>query len=274
MEDENIDNKQITQDNLKRVNDLVEKIQNMTAEEFRAMLDSMAKFHNYSFSNRLILWGAGASQVAGFQKWKSFGRSVKKGGKAIWILAPNGEFRVVKKKLDSEGKETDEEYFIKRFKSVPVFDIKDTEGKDIEKNFTIRSNIDFEVMKGVATNLGFGVMHQPMEVSIGGFIRAANSIVLNSNLNSIENTGTLIHEVCHGLLGHTDLGVNDTAPIRDRELTEQEAEITTYLVCQAIGIERKSEFYLKSWETSKEIMKSFNRIDNAMQSIIQEISKK
>lgn len=263
-----MENKDITKQNLKLIDEMVEKIQNMTTEEFKSMLDGMAKFHIYSFSNRLILWGAGASQVAGFQKWKSLGRTLKKGSKAIWILAPNGEFSVTKKKLDSEGKEVDEVYFIKRFKSVPVFDIKDTEGKEIEKGFTVRSNIDFEVIREATLRLGYNVNYSAMEIQVGGCISSTKIILLNSNLSKTENTGTLIHELCHGLLGHVDL-VNEMGERKD--LKEQEAEITTYLVCQALGIERKSEFYLKSWETSKEIMKSFNRIDKVMQTIIKEL---
>ncbi len=49
----------------------------------------MAKFHNYSFNNTLLIAMQGGQLVAGFNKWKdTFHRTVKKGEKGIKILAP------------------------------------------------------------------------------------------------------------------------------------------------------------------------------------------
>ena len=60
------------------------------SQEWRAMLDTAAKFHTYSLGN-LLLIGAQAPQatrVAGFGTWQSLGRQVRKGERGIAILAP------------------------------------------------------------------------------------------------------------------------------------------------------------------------------------------
>ena len=59
------------------------------SDHYKAYLTTMAKFHNYSFNNTLLIAMQGGQLVAGFNKWKdTFHRTVKKGEKGIKILAP------------------------------------------------------------------------------------------------------------------------------------------------------------------------------------------
>ena len=59
------------------------------SDRYKAYLTTMAKFHNYSFNNTLLIAMQGGQLVAGFNKWKdTFHRTVKKGEKGIKILAP------------------------------------------------------------------------------------------------------------------------------------------------------------------------------------------
>ena len=101
-------NKEITQKSLKQVKDLLSDVQAMTGKEFMKILDSMAQFHEYSFSNQLILCFHGCSQVAGYKKWQELERRVKKGAKAVWILAPYLRKEKVKVK-NGEGTEGEKE---------------------------------------------------------------------------------------------------------------------------------------------------------------------
>src|SRR3989344_9339994 len=57
---------------------------------FRHYLDTMSKFWQYSYHNQLLIHFAmpTATRVAGFVTWQELGRTVKKGSKAIKILAP------------------------------------------------------------------------------------------------------------------------------------------------------------------------------------------
>lgn len=253
-----VTNKEITKETLSTVKELIKDIQGMTKEEFHKTLDSMVRFHQYSLFNQFLLMFAGASQVAGFRKWQELGRNVKKGEKAIWILAPY--FKRVAAK-GQEDKEEETEKVISGFFSVPVFDIAQTEGKEIDRNMTTYSPVSLTNLKAFAKCQGFSVKLQPLEISMGGFINKTN-IVLNSNLGKTEHSGTIIHELAHGLLEHQK---NGNIP---REVKEQQAEVATYLVCKSLGIERKSEFYLKAWGLSEDIVKDFKTIDKVSKQIL------
>lgn len=263
-------NKQITKNNLNKIKDLLSDIKNMSNEDFKAMLNKTAQFHEYSLFNQILLFYSGASQVAGFHKWKSLKRSIKKGSKAIWILAPSGTF--IKKRevtnKDTGNKEIKEDV-IQYFKSVPVFDISCTEGEPIKNGLTTEANIDINKIKDFTLKEGLQIDYKPMEIKQGGYIYK-KVIVLNSNLSETENTGTLIHELSHYFLGHTA-----EADINSRDIKEQEAETTTYLLCSVLGINRNSTFYLKCWDADYSIIKSsFKKINKAFKTILEGITKK
>ncbi|MBA7490760.1 hypothetical protein ES702_01303 [subsurface metagenome] len=257
-------NKEITQASLKRVKELVASVENMTDKEYQGVLDSMVKFHQYSFNNQILLWFAGCSQVAGFHRWIELGRKVKKGGKATWILAPRF-FKIKGENDKGEEVEVEKIYFV----SVPVFDISQTEGKEIERGLTTKSELNFPQAKEAAGKLGFTVKLKPLEIIRGGYIEE-RAITLNSNLGDTEHVGTLIHELCHGLLEHTN-GNNGELPAK---VKEQQAETATYLTCQILGVERKSEFYLKGWSLSENIVKDFQTLDKVAKEIIGAINDK
>ena len=252
-------NKEITKRNVRRVKRLLEEVKELSPEQFKQTLDSLARFHRYSFYNQIILCFAGCSQVAGYKKWKELGRTVRKGQKAVWILAP--WFKKVKD--EKEGEE--EEKALHGFFSVPVFDIGQTEGERIKKGFTTGSDIDFEELRKATEKAGWTVVFKPLEIATGGYVTSENGeITLNSNLDELENTGTLIHEWVHKELKHPDNGT----PYKVRE---QQAETATYLVCKVLGIDRKSIFYLKSWGLSEDILKDFGKVDKVVKKIIKEV---
>ncbi|MEI7579145.1 MAG: ArdC-like ssDNA-binding domain-containing protein [bacterium] len=258
-------NKEITAESKKVIDEILKRIADMSESEFKSIVKSMANFHNYSYCNQLILHSQGASQVAGFNQWKNeFNRTVKKGGRAIWILAP---MVFTKKVTNKETNKEEEKQVITSFKSVPVFDISQTEGEEVKKNMTTKANIELETLLKTAQKLGYIVSKKALEVSCGGYI-SQKEIVLNSNLNETENIGTLIHELCHGELGHTD-DKDQTS----RSLAEQQAETTTAILCNIYGVERKSEFYLKSWKLDENIKESFSKMVKAVQIISKTIGE-
>jgi len=259
-----VKNKEITKASLKRVKELVASVESMTEKEYQGVLDSMVKFHRYSFYNQMILMFHHCSQVVGYKRWKELGRTVRKGSKAVWILAP----AYYKKKVENEEGE-EEEVRKLYFRSVPVFDIADTEGEEIKRGLTTRSKVNFPEAKEAAGKLGFSVTLKPLEITMGGFIKE-KAIILNSNLNDTEHVGTLIHELSHGLLNHTN-SKNGELPA---EIKEQQAETATYLVCRILGIKRKCQFYLKGWALSKAIIKDFQTLDKVAKEIIGAINRK
>jgi len=249
-------NKEITKRNVRRVKNLLEEVKELTPGKFQTILDSLARFYNYSFYNQIILCFAGCSQVAGYRKWKELGRTVKKGGKAVWILAP--WFKRVK--TEKEGEE--EKKLLHGFFSVPVFDISQTEGEPIKRGLTTGSDIDFEELRKATEKAGWTVHFKPLEIAKGGYVTSENGeITLNSNLDELENIGTLIHEWVHKELKHPDNGT-------PAKVAEQQAETATYLICKVLGIERKSVFYLKSWGLSENILKDFGKVNKVTKKII------
>ena len=106
---------------------LTEGIRNLTtSEEWRHYLDFQSRFYSYSFRNVLLIDAQchEATRVAGFNAWRKLNRFVRKGEKAIWILAP-----MVYKNADYEEGEHDR--IIRGFKFVPVFDIAQTDGEEL-----------------------------------------------------------------------------------------------------------------------------------------------
>ena len=262
-------NKQIIKESLKQIKDLLNNVKNMTEEDFKKILDGMTKFHEYSLFNQMILSFQGCSQVAGYKKWQELGRNVKKGAKAVWILAPYLRKEKVKVKNEEGEEEEKEKEILRGFYSVPLFDISQTEGKDIERGMTTRAEISFSQVSKFAQKSGFTVKLIPMEIRQGGSI-SNHTIQLNSNLNEAENVGSLIYELAHGLLNHSNGKGKDVS----RETREQQAETATYLVCQTLGVERKSVFYLRSWELSENILDDFKDIDRVTRAIVQGLREK
>jgi len=240
-------------DSLKHINTLKKEIENITEEEFIEFLNFMSIFHKYSFNNNILICSQNqnASQVASFKKWKEQNRKVKKGEKAIWIFAPTK----FKKEVETENDEIELIEGIS-FIQVPVFDISQTEGEDIERTMTISSHKPFSEISNFVKDIEprLNIEYKPMEISCGGsYSKDTLTICLNSNLNEKEHIGTLIHELSHHLLGHgsdSDL---------EKSQREQEAETLTYLFCNKFNIQRKSAFYLKTWKgIAENIEKIFN----------------
>jgi hypothetical protein len=253
---------------------LLSAVNNMTDEEFKKILNLGAGFHNYSLFNKMLIAFNGGSQVAGYEKWQKLKRQVKKGSKAIKILAPRMSYSIKvggtwqyttwKKHKEFSGEKRS---FPTAFLAVNVFDIKDTEGEALPEVMTPKSEIKFNQVLMAAEKLGYKVTMQAMEYECGGYITGDKEIFINSNRSETANVGTLIHELCHGECGHTDTAVDHAY-----ELKEQQAETATYLVCQSLGIDRNSVFYLKSWKLSENIMKDFQMISSVSSKITRAIN--
>lgn len=234
-----------------KVAEIIANVENMSSNEYLAIIDSMSKFYNYSFNNKMILAFQGCSQVASFKKWKELDRNVIKGEKAKMILAPQTRKFIEK---DESGQEV-EKVAIIGYRFVPVFDIAQTEGKEIERGLTTKAEISLDHVLKAAKALGTVVEFKALEIALGGYV-SINEIVLNANLSEVENIGTLIHELAHFTLGHT----SDSETAKDAK--EQEAETVTALICAEFGIDRKSEFYLKGWGT-KNILAAMPKMSKA-----------
>jgi len=112
------------------------------SERFSELLEVMSRNKAYSINNNLLIAAQKptATMVMGFKDWQKIGRFVNKGEKSIKILAPlikkmemekiNPETN--KPFVDNQGKPvTEPQKVITGFKMVSVFDVSQTEGKEI-----------------------------------------------------------------------------------------------------------------------------------------------
>lgn len=220
---------------------LTEGISNLTSsEEWQHYLDFQSRFDRYSFGNVLLIAAQchEATQVAGFNAWRKLNRIVRKGEKAIWILAP-----MVYKNADAEDGQ--DEKVIRGFKFVPVFDVAQTDGEELARVCNRLNGDDpaghYATLLTVATSLGFTVEDHEFDGSTNGDCNhIEHRIRVEIRNTPAQRLKTLAHEIAHALLHDK---------FHSRPLAELEAESTAYVVCQALGIDSGdySFGYLATW---------------------------
>ncbi|HUZ21717.1 MAG TPA: ArdC-like ssDNA-binding domain-containing protein [Acidimicrobiales bacterium] len=245
-------------------------ISNLTSSEhWKRQLELQSRFHRYSFSNVLLIGAQrpGASRVAGFHAWRRLNRFVRKGEKAIWIIAP-----VLYKRVDAEEGEADRT--LRGFKFVPVFDVAQTEGEALP---SVCNRLDGDGPRGlydrllpVARSIGFTVeQHEFANGANGDCCHRERRIRVESRNAPAQQVKTLAHELAHALLHES---------YDDRAVAELEAESTAYVVCQALGIDTGdySFGYVATWAGGGEpavagIRASGERIQKSAASILRRI---
>lgn len=247
------------------------------SERYKEYLSVMSKFHNYSFNNTLLIamQKPDASLIAGFSSWKNqFERNVKKGEKGIKIIAPS-PFKVKKEmeKIDpntqrpvigKDGKPVTEEkeITIPAFKVVSVFDVSQTEGKELPDIAVDALTGDVGQYKDFFASLErtspVPVGFEEMTGGTQGYYHLEDKrIALLEGASQLQTLKTLIHEIAHARLHDIDL----TAPKveqenrPDRRTREVEAESIAYTVCQHYGLDTSdySFGYVAGWSSGKEL---------------------
>ena len=219
----------------------------------------MARFHNYSFRNCLLiaLQRPTASHVAGFRQWPKFGRRVKKGEKGIGILAP----MVYKQKAEDQpaGGESDDSdtAALRGFKIVHVFDIEQTEGDPLP---ALDDKIDgdpgtwFDKLEQIVRDANIELEYVDDLDGAKG-VSMVGKIALLETLSAAERFAVLSHEFAHELLHKGERRSETTKKVR-----ETEAEAVAFVVSNAIGLTSQSrssdyiQLYNGDTETLRESM--------------------
>lgn len=253
----------------------------MESDKFIEYLQFLGKFHNYSFNNTYLILRQcpNASLVAGYQTWKKkFDRQVKKGSKAIWILAPMMR-TATKKGKDENGDETEEQVSWMSYRAVSVFDVSQTEGKDLPKgDFCKALTGDAEGFKITFDKL-VKFVNIPVEYenitdgSNGYFDREKNRIAIKTGMSEQQTLKTLSHEIAHAKLH----GKGCSEEKADKKTKELQAEAVAYTVCNSLGID-SSEYsfgYIAGWSKDKdikELQRNMQVITSTANSIINAIA--
>lgn len=267
-----------------------------TSERYADYLKTMAKFHNYSFNNTLLIamQRPDATLVTGYKNWQSMGRQVKKGEKGITIIAPAPvKCKKQRKVLDQEqrpvfdkqGNPVLEEVEVKipRFKAITVFDIAQTTGEPIEllapKELQEAVN-DYALFMRAITEISI-VPIRFDEISGGakGYYHNVNKeIVIQQGMSESQTIKTAIHESSHARLHDKDL-MESRGEEKDRLTKEVEAESVAYCVCSALGLDT-SEYsfpYIAGWSSGKnmkELKSSMDVIRQTAGEMIDELNDK
>src|ERR1700723_1501656 len=213
---------------------LIEQLEQGHSAALTAYLTAMGRFHNYSFGNILEIarQKPDATRVAGLYAWNQLGRKVKKGERGIRILAP---VIGIRRKRDSEAEKdirTQNQAILVGFRSAYVFDVSQTEGKDLPElservtgnvgeyrdrlvDFVIGQGIELEFKESIAPALG---------MSYGG------KIAFLPGQAAAEEFSTLVHEIAHEMLHKAERRTAITKTVR-----ETEAEAIAFVVSQTIG---------------------------------------
>lgn len=200
-------------------------------------------FRQYSFQNLLLIWcqKPKATMCAGMRQWNIHKRWVKKGEKAVWILAPGFVKKTVEKKNGDGDKEEVEEKTLSFFFPVPVFDYSQTLGQELLiGNTEVKGNGDL-TLEEVAEKFEF-----KLEISQGTMDGSTDGkrIKVCRRKNPAQEIACYFHEVAHNLLEHLGKRKGKIT----REVAELEAESTAYLVCSCLGIENDgAKKYIGHW---------------------------
>jgi hypothetical protein len=232
---------------------LVAALESGQSEVLTQYLNAMAQFHNYSFGNIMLIARQKplATNVAGIRAWNSLGRFVKRGEKGIMILAP----MIGRKKADgvestADAKETAAQLY--GFRAVYVFDVGQTEGKDLPALTEVQGDVSgyrerlVKFVESQKVTLNYSERIAPAKgLSFGG------RITLLSGMQPAEEFSTLVHEIAHEILHRGERRTLTTKQVR-----ETEAEAVAFVVCQSVGLQTgtTSADYIQLWHGDAKLL--------------------
>ena len=287
---------------LKEITDRLEQgiAELFDSERYKEYLKVMSKFHNYSFRNTVLIamQKPDASLVAGFSAWKNnFERNVMKGQKGIKIIAPSPyKIKQERQKIDpptqkpiigKDGKPVTEEkeVTIPAYKVVSVFDVSQTEGKELPDIAVDELTGDVDRYKDFFAALEktspVPIAFENIEGGSHGYYHLEDKrIAINEGMSELQTLKTAIHEIAHAKLHDIDLNApkDEQQPHVDRRTREVEAESVAYTVCQHYGLDTSdySFGYVAGWSSGRELSElksSLETIRSAAAEIINSIDE-
>ncbi len=265
-------------------------------ERFQDLLNVMANTKTYSLNNTILIMAQrpSATMVMGYKDWQKLGRQVQKGENGIRILAPSIK-KIDMEKIDSvtqkpvigkDGKpETERKDVLTGYFQVSVFDVEQTDGKEIPQ---VRDFISRNMQEDDYISKLYGdyktflndtkdqsVEEQPTEKGVGGwFSRSTGEIVISSteNDNDTEKFRVLIHEYAHSLLHHKESDMKDLP----RGHKEAQAESVAYVVSKYYGLDSEdvSTGYIATWSQDMKLAKqALKEIQDVANTIIDDVDR-
>ncbi|MDU2657287.1 MAG: LPD25 domain-containing protein [Clostridium perfringens] len=279
---------------VKQADEKIDKVFS-SPNDLKEYLSFMAKFHNYSYRNSILIEEQfrGAVAVGSFAFWKEKGYSVNKGEKGIKILVPtklgdrfiaeDGTIKLISKASEKEKqliKSGDLEIFegAIKFKQGYVFDVSQTnipasELPKIFPNKWLEGDVKnykafYKSLEDVASKIGVKIIEPKSELGLvkGVSYTSTREIALNPRNSELQNVKTLIHELAHAKLHTVETRDNYT-----KEEKEFQAEMVALSVSSYFGIntEEYSLRYLSEW-TKNAIFKDKEKLLKEVSTTVKE----
>ena len=253
-------NERSTQQIIKQaVDGLIAALEAGQSEQLKAYLGAMGRFHRYSWGNALLIHMGcpGASHVAGYRAWQRLGRQVRRGAKAIRIMAP-----ILRKDPKAQDRER-----VVAFKTACVFDISQTEGKPLPEFAAVSGDPGTHLasLKEYVRSSGIALERSARTGEADG-MSLGGRIVLKAGLEPAAEFAVLAHELAHELL-HRD---TETRP-GVKTVRETEAEAVAFVVCRSVGLQANgaSSDYIQLYDGNKDtLLASLERVQQTAATII------
>ena len=247
----------------------------------------MASLPKYSLNNLNLIYSQNenATHVMGYKAWQELDRHVNKGSKAIHIVAP------IVAKLTKEEKErlkTDDDYGIKGYRTIPVFDVSDTSGKELKyaddfitSDYTTKETERFseleikEVAKIIESKYHVPISFEKIndEDIKGYYFPKDHSITISSELTKTEQLKTLFHEFAHSQL-HNKKAMEEYPELLSKPHKEAQAESVAFLTMSALNIDTSnySVGYVSTWARDINLMKqAFDIATTAKEKVLKQL---
>ncbi len=257
---------------VKQADEKIDKVFS-SPNDLKEYLSFMAKFHNYSYRNSILIEEQfrGAVAVGSFAFWKEKGYSVNKGEKGIKILVPtklgdrfiaeDGTIKLISKANEKEkqliksGELETLEGAIK-FKQGYVFDVSQTnmpssELPKIFPNKWLEGDVKnykafYKSLENVASKIGVKIIEPKSELGLvkGVSYTSTREVALNPRNSELQNVKTLIHELAHAKLHTVETRDNYTKAEKEFQAEMVALSVSSYF---GINTEEYSLRYLSEW---------------------------
>ncbi|WP_283689701.1 pentapeptide repeat-containing protein [Clostridium perfringens] len=257
---------------VKQADEKIDKVFS-SPNDLKEYLSFMAKFHNYSYRNSILIETQfrGAIAVGSFAFWKEKGYLVNKGEKGIKILVPtklgdrfiaeDGTIKLLSKASEKEKqliKSGDLETLkgAIKFKQGYVFDVSQTnipasELPKIFPNKWLEGDVKnykafYKSLEDVASKIGVKIIEPKSELGLvkGVSYTSTREVALNPRNSELQNVKTLIHELAHAKLHTVETRDNYTKAEKEFQAEMVALSVSSYF---GINTEEYSLRYLSEW---------------------------